>query len=183
MLEVHPTGLPGVLEVRPRRIGDDRGFFSETWSVSRFAECGIEAAFVQDNHSRSAGGVLRGLHYQLPPFAQAKLVRVSRGRVFDVAVDIRRSSPTFGQWTGVLLSADEWNQLFVPAGFAHGFLALEDSSEVQYKVSAPYSPDHDRGIRPDDPAIGVEWPLPRDQWLLSAKDQAAPLLAQAELFA
>lgn len=183
MLEVRETGLPGVLEILPRRIGDDRGFFSEVWSERTFNEAGIELSFVQDNHSRSARGVLRGLHYQLEPVAQAKLVRVSRGSVFDVAVDIRRSSPSFGQWTAVTLSADGWNQLLVPAGFAHGFLALEDGSEVQYKVTAPYRADHDRGIRPDDPAIGIIWPLPRDQWLLSAKDQNAPLLAEAELFA
>ncbi|NJC06482.1 dTDP-4-dehydrorhamnose 3,5-epimerase [Sphingomonas kaistensis] len=182
MLEVKETGLPGVLEILPRRIGDDRGFFSEVWSESRFRDAGIDLTFVQDNHSRSARGVLRGLHYQLEPVAQAKLVRVSRGSVFDVAVDIRRSSPTFGQWTGVVLSADTWNQLLVPVGFAHGFLALEEGSEVQYKVSAPYSPEHDRGINPADPAIGIEWPLPRDQWLLSAKDQNAPHLAQADLF-
>nr|WP_314444322.1 dTDP-4-dehydrorhamnose 3,5-epimerase [uncultured Sphingomonas sp.] len=183
MLEVRKTGLPGVLEILPRRIGDDRGFFSEVWSERTFREAGLELSFVQDNHSRSARGVLRGLHYQLEPVAQAKLVRVSRGSVFDVAVDIRRSSPSFGQWTAVTLSADSWNQLLVPAGFAHGFLALEDGSEVQYKVTAPYSADHDRGIRPDDPAIGIDWPLPRDQWLLSAKDQNAPLLADAEIFA
>lgn len=183
MLEVKQTGLPGVLEILPNRIGDDRGFFSETWNETRFREAGIELTFVQDNHSRSARGVLRGLHYQLEPVAQVKLVRVSRGSVFDVAVDIRRSSPTFGQWTGVTLSAESWNQLLVPAGFAHGFLALEDGSEVQYKVSAPYSPAHDRGLRPDDPAIGIAWPLPRDGWLLSAKDQNAPLLSQAEVFA
>lgn len=182
MLEVKQTNLPGVLEIVSKRLGDDRGFFSEVWSEPRFREAGIDLVFVQDNHSRSARGVLRGLHYQVEPVPQAKLVRVSRGSVFDVAVDIRRSSPTFGQWTGVVLSADKWNQLLVPAGFAHGFLALEDGSEVQYKVSASYSPDHDRGIRPDDPAIGIEWPLPRDQWLLSAKDQNAPLLAQADLF-
>ena len=182
MLEVRETGLPGVLEILPRRIGDDRGFFSEVWSETHFREAGIDLTFVQDNHSRSARGVLRGLHYQVEPAAQAKLVRVSRGSVFDVALDIRRSSPTFGQWTGLVLSAEGWNQLLVPAGFAHGFLALEDGSEVQYKVSAPYSPQHDRGIRPDDPAIGIEWPIPRDSWLLSAKDQSAPLLAEAELF-
>jgi dTDP-4-dehydrorhamnose 3,5-epimerase len=183
MLEVKQTGLPGVLEILPHRIGDDRGFFSETWNETRFREAGIDLTFVQDNHSRSARGVLRGLHYQLEPVAQAKLVRVSRGSVFDVAVDIRRSSPTFGQWTAVTLSAESWNQLLVPPGFAHGFLALEEGSEVQYKVSAPYSPAHDRGIRPDDPAIGIAWPLPRAGWLLSAKDQNAPLLSQAEVFA
>jgi len=183
MVEVRKTSLPGVLEIVPRRMGDERGFFSEVWNAQGFKDAGVDIAFVQDNHSRSVKGVLRGLHYQLEPFAQDKLVRVSRGSVFDVAVDIRRSSPTFGQWTGVTLSADGWNQLLVPAGFAHGFLALEDGSEVQYKVSALYSPDHDRGINPDDPAIGIDWPLPRDQWLLSAKDQNAPLLAKADLFA
>lgn len=182
MLDVRETGLPGVLEVLPRRIGDDRGFFSEVWTETRFREAGFDITFVQDNHSRSARGVLRGLHYQLEPFAQTKLVRVSRGSVYDVAVDIRRSSPTFGHWTALTLSADSWNQLLVPAGFAHGFLALEDGSEVQYKVSAGYSPQHDRGIRPDDPAIGIDWPLPRGEWLLSAKDQNAPLLADAEVF-
>lgn len=183
MVEVRETGLPGVLEILPRRIGDARGFFSEVWSEPRFREAGLDHVFVQDNHSRSARGVLRGLHYQLEPFAQAKLVRVSRGSVYDVAVDIRRSSPTFGQWTAVTLSADAWNQLLVPAGFAHGFLALEDGSEVQYKVTAAYSPEHDRGIRPDDPAMGIKWPMPRADWLLSAKDQNAPLLAEADIFA
>ncbi|WP_338503887.1 dTDP-4-dehydrorhamnose 3,5-epimerase [Sphingomonas kaistensis] len=182
MLEVRETGLPGVLELLPRKIGDDRGFFSEVWSERSFKEAGLDYSFVQDNHSRSAKGVLRGLHYQLEPIAQTKLVRVTRGSVFDVAVDIRRSSPTFGKWIGVTLSADSWNQLLVPAGFAHGFLALEDGSEVQYKVDAPYSPAHDRGINPDDPAIGIDWPLPRDQWLLSTKDQNAPHLAEAEVF-
>lgn len=183
MLEVRETGLAGVLEILPRRIGDDRGFFSEVWSERGFREAGLDLAFVQDNHSRSARGVLRGLHYQLEPVAQTKLVRVTRGSVFDVAVDIRRSSPTFGRWTAVTLSAEGWNQLLVPAGFAHGFLALEDESEVQYKVTAPYSPDHDRGINPEDPAIGINWPLARDQWLLSAKDQNGPPLAEADQFA
>jgi dTDP-4-dehydrorhamnose 3,5-epimerase len=182
VLEVRKTALAGVLEILPRRIGDDRGFFSEVWSERSFREVGLDHVFVQDNHSRSARGVLRGLHYQLEPVAQTKLVRVTRGSVFDVAVDIRRSSSTFGQWTGVTLSAESWNQLLVPAGFAHGFLALEDGSEVQYKVTAPYSPDRDRGINPDDPAIGIDWPLHRDQWLVSAKDQNAPLLAEAEVF-
>ena len=137
MLEIRETGLSGVLEILPRRIGDDRGFFSEVWSSQSFSEAGIDLDFVQDNHSRSDRGVLRGLHYQLEPVAQAKLVRVSRGSVFDVAVDIRRSSQTFGQWTAVTLSSDSWNQLLVPAGFAHGFVTLEEHSEVQYKVSAP----------------------------------------------
>lgn len=183
MIDVRETGLPGVLEIRPPRFGDDRGFFSETWNAATWCEAGVDLAFVQDNHSRSAKGVLRGLHYQVEPAAQVKLVRVSRGAVFDVAVDIRRSSPTFGQWVGVTLSAGEWNQLLVPLGFAHGFLALEPDTEVQYKVTAPYSPAHDRAVRFDDPAIGVAWPLPANELLLSAKDQAAPLLADADLFA
>lgn len=182
MAEFLPTALPGVLEVHTRRLDDERGFFSETWNRATFAEAGIDLDFVQDNHSRSARDVLRGLHYQLPPFAQAKLVRVTRGSIFDVAVDIRRSSPNFGRWLGVTLSAERWNQLLIPAGFAHGFLAIEDGSEVQYKVSAPYSRDHDRAIRPDDPTIGIKWPRALADCLLSAKDRSAPTLLQAELF-
>jgi dTDP-4-dehydrorhamnose 3,5-epimerase len=183
LLEVRPLPLDGVVEVRPARLGDDRGFFSEVWNRAAWGEAGLpDVEFVQDNHSRSARGVLRGLHYQLPPAAQAKLVRVSRGSVFDVVVDIRRSSATFGRWAGLTLSAADWNQLFVPAGFAHGFLALEPDSEVQYKVSAPYRADLDRSIRPDDPALGVDWPLPSAERLLSTKDRTAPLLSEAELF-
>jgi len=171
----------GVLEVRPARLSDERGFFSEVWSERAFAEAGIAVGFVQDNHSLSAEvGVLRGLHFQVPPFAQAKLVRVSRGSVFDVAVDIRPASPTFGQWVGARLSAAEWNQMFVPIGFAHGFVTLEPDTEVQYKVSAPYSRDHDRAIRFDDPAIGVEWPIDRAALILSDKDRSAPLLADVD---
>lgn len=183
LLDVRETGLPGVLEIVPTRHGDERGFFSEVWNAASWEEAGLPPmSWLQDNHSRSAKGVLRGLHYQLPPFAQDKLVRVSRGVVFDVALDIRRNSPSFGQSVAVTLSADKWNQLLIPAGFAHGFLALEQGSEVQYKVTARYSAAHDRSIRPDDPAIGIEWPLPQDELLLSAKDRAAPLLADAELF-
>lgn len=182
MLEIRATELPDVLEILPRRIGDDRGFFSEVWNRATWREAGIDLDFVQDNHSASARGVLRGLHYQLEPVAQAKLVRVSRGAVFDVAVDIRRSSPTFGRWVGRTLSARAWNQLLIPAGFAHGFLSLEDGTEVQYKVTAPYSAAHDRALAADDPAIGIQWPLDAEVWVRSAKDQAAPLLAQAEQF-
>ncbi len=178
MLEVRPTALAGVLEIRPDRISDDRGFFSEVWSDAAFSAAGIDLRFVQDNHSLSRDpGVLRGLHFQVPPFAQDKLVRVSRGAVFDVAVDIRRASPTFGQWVGMRLSAAEWNQMLIPSGFAHGFLALEPDSEVQYKVTAPYSRDHDRAIRFDDPAIGIDWPVARGEITLSPKDEAAPLLS------
>jgi dTDP-4-dehydrorhamnose 3,5-epimerase len=182
MLDVRSLGLEGAVEIRPARHGDDRGFFSEIWNRERFAEAGIDVDWVQDNHSMSAArGVLRGLHYQLPPAAQAKLVRVTRGSVLDVVVDLRRGSPTFGRWAGVTLSAELWNQVLVPAGFAHGFVTLEENVEVQYKVSAPYRPDLDRAIRFDDPAIGIEWPIAADAVQLSAKDKVAPLLAQAEL--
>jgi dTDP-4-dehydrorhamnose 3,5-epimerase len=182
MLELRPTELPGVVEILPRKLGDDRGFFSEVWNRAGLREAGIDLDFVQDNHSASAKGVLRGLHFQLPPFPQDKLVRVSRGAIFDVAIDIRRSSPNFGHWVGRTLSASAWNQLLVPAGFAHGFLSLEDGTEVQYKVTAPYSAAHDRALAADDPAIGIDWPLAPDLWVRSAKDQAAPSLSQADLF-
>ena len=180
VLEIRPLHLEGLVELRPPRFRDERGFFSEVWSRDALAEAGIDVRFVQDNHSCSARGVLRGLHLQLPPAAQDKLVRVSRGAIFDVAVDIRPDSPTFGRWAGVILSAEEWNQLFVPKGFAHGFVALEDGTEVIYKVSAPYAPALERSIRFDDPAIGIEWPLEPDALILSDKDRAAPLLAQLE---
>jgi dTDP-4-dehydrorhamnose 3,5-epimerase len=180
MVSVRPLALCGVYEIVPARHGDARGFFSETWSAQALAAQGIEIAFVQDNHSLSAEvGVLRGLHYQAPPAAQVKLVRVVRGSIYDVAVDIRHGSPTFGRWVGLTVSAEAWNQILVPEGFAHGFVTLEPNTEVVYKVSAPYSPEHDGGIRWDDPAIGVEWPLGGRTAILSAKDQAAPLLADA----
>lgn len=178
--EVRRLELDGVVEIKPDRFGDDRGFFSEVWSKSALGSHGLELDFVQDNHSFSAAkGVLRGLHYQLEPAAQDKLVRVTRGAVYDVAVDIRPNSSTFGQWVGVTLSADQWNQLLVPRGFAHGFLTLTDNCEVQYKVSAPYSPGHDRSIRFDDPAIGIQWPDVGVEPQLSQKDRDAPTLAQA----
>jgi dTDP-4-dehydrorhamnose 3,5-epimerase len=177
---VRKLGLGDVTELRPARHGDHRGFFSEVWSASALAEAGIAADFVQDNHSFSAeAGVLRGLHYQEPPSAQAKLLRVTRGAIFDVAVDIRQTSPTFGKWVGLTISEAEWNQIYVPVGFAHGFVTLEPNTEVLYKVSAPYAPEHDRAIRFDDPAIGVEWPLNGREPILSDKDCKAPLLAEA----
>jgi dTDP-4-dehydrorhamnose 3,5-epimerase len=183
MPEVRPLGLDGVVEIAPRKFGDERGFFSETYNASSFAEAGIGLTFVQDNHSFSAvKGVLRGLHYQLPPAAQDKLVRVTRGRVFDVAVDIRRGSPTFSKWVGVELSAEKWNQILVPKGFAHGFVTLEPDTEVLYKVTDYYSPEHDRSIRFDDPTIGIDWPIDTTTVQLSAKDRDAPTLAEAELF-
>jgi dTDP-4-dehydrorhamnose 3,5-epimerase len=177
MAEFRRLGLDGLVEVRPARRGDQRGFFSETWKAGWTDELGFAGAFVQDNHSYSqSAGVLRGLHLQVAPQAQDKLVRVIRGSIFDVAVDVRRDSPTFGQWESVILSAEDWNQLFVPRGFAHGFLTLVPDTEVLYKVSAPYAPDCERAIRFDDPAIGIAWP---DMALtLSEKDRAAPLLSE-----
>jgi dTDP-4-dehydrorhamnose 3,5-epimerase len=183
VIDVRELDLPGLLEIRTARHADDRGFFSEVWNQAEWAAAGIAATFVQDNHSRSArAGVLRGLHYQLAPFAQDKLVRVTRGSVFDVAVDVRRSSPTFGRWASLVLSADDWNQLFVPRGYAHGFVTLEPGSEVLYKVSAPYSPEHERSVRFDDPAIGIAWPDVGEAFQLSDKDRSAPLLADSERF-
>lgn len=181
MLEVRPTALAGILEIRPRQISDGRGFFSEVWSEAAFAQAGINLRFVQDNHSLSReAGVLRGLHFQSPPLAQDKLVRVSRGAIFDVAVDIRSDSPARGQWVGVRLSAAEWNQMLIPKGFAHGFLALEPDTEVQYKVTAPYSREHDRAIRFDDPALAIEWPMAPEALILSDKDRSAPFLADID---
>lgn len=183
-MQVRPLGLDGVFEVSPGKFGDDRGFFSETYNAKSFAEAGIELNFVQDNHSYSAAkGVVRGLHYQLPPFAQDKLVRVTRGAILDVAVDIRKSSPTFGKWVVLEVSAEKWNQILVPKGFAHGFMTLVQNTEVIYKVTDYYSPEHDRSIRFDDPAIGIDWPLPSSGVQLSDKDQKAPLFADAEVFA
>lgn len=183
MLEIRKLGLDGVLEVVPKRFGDDRGFFSETYNASSFSQAGLGLVFVQDNHSLSAAkGVVRGLHYQLPPKAQDKLVRVIRGSIIDVAVDIRKGSPTFGKWISLELSAQKWNQILVPKGFAHGFMTLEENTEVIYKVTDYYSPEHDRAIRFDDPQIGIDWPLPSDQIQLSDKDRAAPGLADAETF-
>ncbi|KAB2746718.1 dTDP-4-dehydrorhamnose 3,5-epimerase [Brucella anthropi] len=184
MMQIRPLGLDGVFEISPRKFGDDRGFFSETYNAKSFAEAGIDLTFVQDNHSYSAAkGVVRGLHYQLPPFAQDKLVRVTRGAILDVAVDIRKSSPTFGKWVALEVSAEKWNQILVPKGFAHGFMTLVENTEVIYKVTDYYSPEHDRSIRFDDPAIGIDWPLPSSGVQLSDKDQKAPLFADAEVFA
>jgi len=181
MLEVVPLGLDGVVEIRPAKHGDARGFFSEVWNRAAMAEAGLDLDFIQDNHSYSAArGVLRGLHFQPPPVAQDKLVRVSRGSVFDVAVDVRHGSPSFGQWVGLILSADRWNQILVPKGFAHGFVTLEEHSEVQYKVTGPYRPDLEQAARYDDPAIGIAWPIEAAALTLSEKDRAAPLLAAVE---
>jgi dTDP-4-dehydrorhamnose 3,5-epimerase len=182
MVQIRRLALSDVLEILPAKHGDHRGFFSEVWSAPALAAEGVEIGFVQDNHSFSReAGVLRGLHYQEPPAGQAKLVRVIRGAIFDVAVDIRHGSPTFGKWVGLTVSAAAWNQILVPEGFAHGFVTLEPETEVLYKVSAPYSPTHDRGIRFDDPAIGIDWPLAGLTPILSDKDRSAPLLADASV--
>jgi dTDP-4-dehydrorhamnose 3,5-epimerase len=173
--------IPDIIEIIPERHGDERGFFSEVFKDTAWAAGGIDVTFVQDNHSFSRdAGVLRGLHFQTPPFAQAKLVRVTRGAVFDVAVDIRKGSPTFAQWVGRKLTADKGNQMFVPAGFAHGFVTLTPDTEFLYKVSQPYSKANDRSIRFDDPEINVKWPMPGDALTLSDKDKNAPLLADVE---
>lgn len=183
MSDIRPTSLEGVLEIVPAKFGDDRGFFSETYNAAHLAKSGIDLTFVQDNHSLSARrGVLRGLHYQLAPRAQDKLIRVVRGAIFDVAVDIRKGSPTFAQWVGVELSAEKWNQLLVPKGFAHGFVTLTENTEVVYKVTNYYAPEHDRSIRYDDPDIAIDWPVPTQDLQLSDKDLAACLLADAEAF-
>ncbi|MBE9605538.1 dTDP-4-dehydrorhamnose 3,5-epimerase [Acetobacteraceae bacterium H6797] len=163
--------------IRTKRFGDDRGWFTETWNREKFAAAGIDTDFVQDNHSLSRlPGTLRGLHFQLPPFAQHKLVRCVRGRIFDVAVDVRKGSPTYGKWQGCTLSADSGEQLFVPVGFAHGFVTLEPDTEVVYKVSARYAPECDSGIRWDDPDVNVVWPLPFSSPTLSGKDTSLPRL-------
>ncbi|MEW5791498.1 MAG: dTDP-4-dehydrorhamnose 3,5-epimerase [Pseudomonadota bacterium] len=177
-----PTAIPDVILVQPDVFGDHRGFFMETWHARKFAEGGIDAAFVQDNHSRSAQGILRGLHYQVRQ-PQGKLVRVVAGEVFDVAVDLRRGSPTFGHWVGELLSADNKHQLWVPPGFAHGFYVTSDTAEVVYKCSDFYAPEHERSLRWDDPELGIDWPLVNGQPpILSAKDAAASSLKDAECF-
>ena len=176
------TALDGVLLLEPSVHGDSRGFFLESYNERLFNDAvGEEVRFVQDNHSRSSKGVLRGLHYQLPPHAQGKLVRVVAGAIFDVAVDIRRSSPTFGQWVGVSLSAENQRQLWIPDGFAHGFLTQSDRADVLYKASAYYAPGHEGAIIWNDRTVAIEWPLVSDP-LLSGKDAAAPSLQSAELF-
>ena len=182
-MQVTATRLPEVLLLEPKIFGDERGFFFESYNRRAFdAATGQAVEFVQDNHSRSARGVLRGLHYQLPPHAQGKLVRVAAGRVFDVAVDVRRSSPRFGEWAGVELSADNCRQLWIPPGFAHGFLVLSESAEFLYKASGYYAPQAERTVAWNDPAIGIEWPNAGVEATLSAKDAVAPALAAAECF-
>jgi dTDP-4-dehydrorhamnose 3,5-epimerase len=179
---VRALSLPEVLELIPKKHGDARGFFSETFSARVMREHHLPEHWVQDNFSLSGSKhVLRGLHYQIPPKAQDKLVRVLRGSILDVAVDIRRNSPRFGKWTSLVLSQDAWNQILIPRGFAHGFLTLEPNTEVAYKVTNDYAPEHDRAIVWNDPTIGIEWPLQGAQPIVSDKDARAPLLKDADL--
>ena len=169
--------IPDVVLIQPKRHGDDRGYFCETYKKADFDLFGISTTFIQDNESLSQHvGVVRGLHFQTPPFAQAKLVRAARGSIFDVAVDIRKGSPSFGKWVGATLTAARGEQLLVPHGFAHGFCTLEPDTLVVYKVDAPYSPANDAGILWDDPAIGIDWPLGTANAVLSAKDRVQPRL-------
>ena len=181
-MQVTATDLPEVMVIEPKVFGDARGFFLESFNAKAFAEAtGVNLPFVQDNHSRSAQGVLRGLHYQIKQ-AQGKLVRVVRGSVFDVAVDVRRSSPNFGHWVGVELTEDNNRQLWVPPGFAHGFLVLSASADFLYKTTDYYAPEHERSVLWNDPAIGIDWPLLGEP-LLSGKDKVGALLKDAEVFA
>jgi dTDP-4-dehydrorhamnose 3,5-epimerase len=184
MLEVTGTALPGIRILKPRRLVDDRGSFAETYHRDRFHAAGILADWVQENHAVSrAVGTVRGFHYQIPPFAQAKLIRAVRGAVLDVMVDIRRGSPTFGEHVAIELRAGDGRQLLVPAGFAHGYCTLEPDSELLYRVDAYYAPDHERGIRWDDPALGIRWPVSSEDAVLSDKDRSLPDLAhQPDLF-
>jgi dTDP-4-dehydrorhamnose 3,5-epimerase len=179
-MQVIETSIPAVKVIVPKKFGDHRGFFSEIYSRKAFAEIGITSDFVQDNHSLSAEvGVLRGLHYQIAPMAQDKLVRVVRGAILDVAVDVRRSSPTFGKVVVETISAENWKQIFIPAGFAHGFRTLAPNTEVIYKVTNFYSPQHERGIRWNDPALAIDWAVSESQAVLSDRDRKHPMLADA----
>jgi len=182
-MKVTTTAIEGVLILEPSVFGDERGFFLESYNQKVVDDAlGHEVRFVQDNHSRSAKGVLRGLHYQLPPHAQGKLVRVTQGSVFDVAVDLRRSSPSFGRWVGVELSGQNHRQLWLPPGMAHGFLVTSDSADFLYKTTQYYAPEAERCVRWDDPSIGIDWPALGRTPVLSAKDAAAPGLADAPTF-
>jgi dTDP-4-dehydrorhamnose 3,5-epimerase len=168
------TTLPGVVILEPRVFEDPRGYFFESYSAQKLAELGIDTAFLQDNQSKSSYGVIRGLHYQLPPFAQCKLVRAVEGCILDVAVDLRKGSPTFRKWVGVELSAENKRQLLIPHGFAHGFSVLSPSAVVQYKCDAYYSPSSEGGIRFDEPSLGIDWKIPPEQAIVSEKDQQLP---------
>jgi len=180
-MKATPTQIPDVFVIEPRVFGDERGFFFESFNEKAFSEAtGTNVTFVQDNHSKSVKGVLRGLHYQLPPKAQGKLVRVVQGEVFDVAVDIRKDSPTYGQWVAETLTADNKKQLWIPPGFAHGFLTLSDTAEFLYKTTDYWSPEHERAIKWDDATLNIPWPLNGAHPTLAAKDAAGTPFANAE---
>lgn len=177
MVEVKALSIPGVKLITSRKFGDERGFFSEVFNKQAFAEAGVSMDVIQDNHSFSAQiGTVRGLHFQTQPFDQDKLVRVSRGSILDIAVDVRGGSPTYGQHVSAVLSRENWSQLYVPSGFAHGFCTLEEDTEVIYKVTNPYSPEHDKGIFWNDPDLKIDWPTNERDATVSAKDKVHPLL-------
>ena len=181
-MEVISTAIPEVKIIVPKVFGDDRGYFFESWNREKYAECGIDCSWIQDNESKSRFGVLRGLHFQAPPYTQAKLVRVISGAVLDVSVDIRKGSPSFGKHVAVELSAENKHQLFVPRGFAHGFVVLSDEVLFAYKCDNRYMPSHERGIAFDDPALGIDWKVNLKNFILSEKDTRNPLLKDAEVF-
>ncbi|OQX05738.1 MAG: dTDP-4-dehydrorhamnose 3,5-epimerase [Thiothrix lacustris] len=182
-MKIIPTNIPDVLILEPQVFGDARGFFLETWNSKTFADAGLDLNFVQDNHSRSGQGILRGMHYQIQN-PQGKLVRVTSGKVFDVAVDLRQSSPTFGQWAGAELSAENYRMLWVPPGFAHGFYVMSESADFLYKCTDFYAPAYDRSLRWDDPTVGIKWPLVNGaQPTISAKDEAGKNWQEADKFA
>jgi dTDP-4-dehydrorhamnose 3,5-epimerase len=182
-MHVETTEIPAIRILAPRKFGDRRGYFSETFNRKTFAAAGLPVDWVQDNHAMSAQvGTIRGLHFQIPPMAQTKLVRVGRGAILDVAVDIRRGSPTFGKHVARIVSAEAWNQILVPVGFAHGYCTLEPDTEVLYKVTELYSPENERGIRWNDPALGIDWRTADGAAMLSDKDRALPLLADCPAY-
>ncbi len=181
MANPHPKfetcNISGLVIIQPDIYGDNRGFVFESYRKQHFVDAGITEDFVQDNHVRSQKGVLRGMHFQHPPHAQAKMVRVTRGRVYDVAVDIRKNSSTYGKWFGIELSEENKTQFYIPVGFAHGFLALEDNTEFQYKMSTPYAPEHEGGVRWNDPALNISWPKLDADYIVKDRDANFPLLS------
>jgi dTDP-4-dehydrorhamnose 3,5-epimerase len=180
-MKIIETPIPGLLIIEPKVFADERGYFFESFNETKFANAGLITNFVQDNESKSIRGVIRGLHYQLAPFAQSKLIRVVHGAVYDVAVDLREGSPTFGQWFGLEVSASKKNQLYIPKGFAHGFSVLSEYAIFSYKCDAFYNPGADRGIRYDDPDLAIDWKLPLNEAVISGKDLIHPCLKDAEL--
>ena len=181
-MKITDTIIPDVKIIEPEIFHDPRGYFFESWNQKKYADAGITCSWLQDNESKSSFGVIRGLHYQLPPYTQAKLLRVVTGKILDVAVDIRKDSPTFGKHIATILSDENKRQLFIPRGFAHGFAVLSECAIVQYKCDNVYMPSHERGIRFDDPALGIDWQIDPTQIIVSPKDKTHPLLAEAQIF-